>query len=64
MGERVAQIADKQAVPAGISDGEIKWDYKNGRGVDVVNGTYIVRAEIEYLDGSKETKIYKIVVIK
>jgi hypothetical protein len=64
VGERVAQAADRLAVPAGVTEDAITWDGRNGRGVVVVNGTYIIKAEIEYADGTKESKIWKVAVVK
>jgi hypothetical protein len=64
VGERVAQIADRSSISSGLHEEAITWDGRNGRGVVVVNGTYIIKAEIEYADGTKESKIWKVAVFK
>jgi hypothetical protein len=64
VGERVAQIADRVSIPAGLNESAVTWDGRNGRGIIVVNGAYIIRAEIEYEDGAKESKLWKVAVYK
>ena len=48
----------------GLQDGVLRWDGKNDRGFDVVNGVYLARVHVKYKNGSSFTKILKVLYIK
>ncbi len=65
-GEKVIVLADRKYVDGGrVYENALSWDGKNGRGMTVVNGVYIIKVKIQYSDGSgsKQT-LYKVAVRK
>jgi hypothetical protein len=52
-------------MPAGLIDGQIKWDGRNDRGIQVLNGVYLCQIVITPKNGaSGQTYMTKIAYIK
>jgi hypothetical protein len=63
-GERVAEIAKSKRSVAGGVDEEIEWDGRNGQGMVVVSGVYLIKATVKYDDGKSDLKFWKVMVAK